>query len=51
MKSKDLVNWELVSYCYDILADVDALNLNNGKNAYGSGYMGKAAFAIIIIVL
>ena len=27
MKSKDLVNWELVSYCYDILADVDALNL------------------------
>ena len=33
MKSKDLVNWELVSYCYDILADVDALNLNNGKNA------------------
>lgn len=37
MKSKDLVNWELVSYCYDILADVDALNLNNGKNAYGSG--------------
>ena len=37
MKSKDLVNWELVNYCYDILADVDALNLNNGKNAYGSG--------------
>ena len=34
MKSKDLVNWELVSYCYDILADVDALNLNNGKNAF-----------------
>lgn len=37
MESKDLVNWELVSYCYDILADVDTLNLNNGKNAYGSG--------------
>lgn len=36
MKSKDLVNWELVNYCYDILADVDALNLIR-KNAYGSG--------------
>lgn len=51
MKSKDLVNWELVSYCYDILADVDALNLNNGKNAYGSGDIGQAAFAIIIICI
>jgi len=37
MKSKDLVNWELVSYAYDTLGDVDALNLENGKNAYGSG--------------
>lgn len=37
MKSKDLVNWELVSYCYDTLGDGDAMNLNNGKNAYGSG--------------
>src|SRR5688572_22280971 len=37
MKSKDLVNWKLVSYAYDTLADVDALNLDNGKNAYGSG--------------
>lgn len=37
MKSKDLINWELVSYCYDILDDTDALNLNNGKNAYGGG--------------
>ncbi len=37
MKSKDLVNWELVSFCYDILDDTDALNLNNGKNAYGGG--------------
>ena len=33
MKSKDLVNWELVSYCYDTLDDTDALNLENGKNA------------------
>jgi beta-xylosidase len=37
MKSNDLVNWEIVSYCYDTLDDVDALNLENGKNAYGSG--------------
>ena len=37
MKSKDLVNWEIVSYAYDILDNVDALNLNNGKNSYGKG--------------
>jgi len=37
MKSKDLVNWELVSYAYDTLGDVDALNLAKGKNAYGKG--------------
>lgn len=37
MKSKDLINWNLVNYAYDTLADVDALNLENGKNAYGSG--------------
>ena len=37
MKSKDLVNWTLVNYAYDTLANVDALNLNNGKSTYGSG--------------
>jgi beta-xylosidase len=37
MKSKDLVNWQLVNYVYDVLDSVDALNLNNGKSAYGSG--------------
>lgn len=37
MKSKDLVNWELVNYAYDMLDDVDALNLANGKHAYGKG--------------
>jgi beta-xylosidase len=37
MKSKDLVNWEIVSYAYDTLDDVDELNLANGKNAYGRG--------------
>lgn len=37
MKSKDLVNWELVNYAYDILDDVDELNLNHGKSSYGRG--------------
>ncbi len=37
MKSKDLVNWELVSYAYDTLVDNDAMNLANGRNAYGAG--------------
>lgn len=37
MKSKDLVNWQLVNYAYDTLANVDALNLANGKSAYGKG--------------
>ncbi|NQV01334.1 MAG: glycosyl hydrolase 43 family protein, partial [Bacteroidia bacterium] len=37
MKSKDLVNWKIVNYAYDILANVDALNLTNGKNSYGRG--------------
>ncbi len=33
MKSKDLVNWKIVSYAYDILDDTDDLNLNNDKNS------------------
>src|SRR5674476_111630 len=37
MSSKDLVNWKIVSYAYDTLGNIDALNLNNGKNAYGKG--------------
>ncbi|MEI9944977.1 MAG: glycoside hydrolase 43 family protein [Chitinophagaceae bacterium] len=37
MKSKDLVNWQLISYAYDTLADIDALNLVNGKSSYGRG--------------
>ncbi len=37
MKSKDLVNWEIVSYAIDILADSDAQNLDNCKNDYGRG--------------
>jgi len=37
MKSKDLVNWRLVNYAYDTLANVDELNLANGKSTYGRG--------------
>lgn len=37
MKSTDLVNWRLVNYAYDTLADMDELNLANGKSTYGRG--------------
>ncbi|HAH26301.1 MAG TPA: glycoside hydrolase [Prolixibacteraceae bacterium] len=37
MKSKDLVNWQIISYAYDTLANVDAMNLVNGKSTYGKG--------------
>jgi beta-xylosidase len=37
MKSKDLVNWDLVGYAYNRLVDNDAMNLENGQNAYGKG--------------
>ncbi|GAA0542801.1 glycoside hydrolase family 43 protein [Chitinophaga japonensis] len=37
MQSTDLVNWQTVSYAYDVLDDVDALNLANGKSTYGRG--------------
>lgn len=37
MKSQDLVNWEMVSYAYDTLADNELLRLENGRNAYGAG--------------
>ncbi|HTI89473.1 MAG TPA: family 43 glycosylhydrolase [Puia sp.] len=37
MKSKDLVNWEMVGYAYDTLAHMDELDLTNGKSTYGRG--------------
>ncbi|MDE3253467.1 MAG: glycoside hydrolase 43 family protein, partial [Bacteroidota bacterium] len=37
MKSTDLVNWKIVNYAYDTLANTDALNLANGKSTYGRG--------------
>ncbi|MEP7253257.1 MAG: glycoside hydrolase 43 family protein, partial [Ginsengibacter sp.] len=37
MKSNDLVNWKIVNYAYDTLANIDELNLINGKSSYGRG--------------
>jgi len=37
MRSKDLVNWQLVSYCYDTLVSNDDMNLENGRSTYGRG--------------
>jgi len=37
MKSKDLVNWRTIGYAYDLLGNTGALNLENGKSAYGKG--------------
>ncbi|HPC94017.1 MAG TPA: glycoside hydrolase 43 family protein [Sedimentisphaerales bacterium] len=37
MKSKDLVNWNLIGYAYNRLVENDAMNLENGRNCYGRG--------------
>lgn len=37
MKSTDLVNWKIINYAYDTLADTDELTLRNGKSTYGRG--------------
>lgn len=37
MKSRDLVNWNLVGYAYNTLADNEALRLENRRDAYGAG--------------
>jgi beta-xylosidase len=37
MKSKDLVNWDIVNYAYEILEDNDHLNLIDDKRSYGRG--------------
>ena len=37
MKSTDLVNWKLINYAYDTLADLPELNLEEGKNIYSRG--------------
>jgi beta-xylosidase len=37
MKSTDLVNWEIISYAYDILDTGNSMSLENGENTYGRG--------------
>ena len=37
MKSTDLIHWEIIGYVYDILEDMDAMNLHDGKHDYGKG--------------
>ena len=37
MKSKDLVNWEIIGYVYDILDESDCMTLKNGMHDYGKG--------------
>ena len=37
MKSRNLVDWQLVNYAYDTLGDSDELALRNGKSCYGRG--------------
>ena len=37
MKSTDLVNWEIVNYVYDRIAENNEANLTAGKNMYGKG--------------
>lgn len=37
MKSTDLSNWQLIGYAYETLTDNAAINLEDGKNAYGRG--------------
>jgi beta-xylosidase len=37
MKSRNLVNWEILDYAYDRLVENDAMNLENGRNCYGRG--------------
>lgn len=43
LHSKDLVNWENISYCFDRFDfDDDAFSLKNGKEIYGQGIWAPA---------
>ena len=42
LHSRDLVNWEFSSYCFDRFDDSDDFNLRNGKEAYGQGIWAPA---------
>lgn len=37
LHSRDLVNWEFMSYCFDRFDMGDEFRLENGKEAYGQG--------------
>jgi beta-xylosidase len=37
MKSANLVDWTIVNYAYDVLANNDAMNLERNADAYGKG--------------
>ena len=37
MKSKDMINWEVVSYVFDRIDDGDRYNLIDGQTVYGQG--------------
>lgn len=37
MKSKDMVNWEVISYVFDRIDDGDRYNLIDGQTVYGQG--------------
>ena len=37
MRSRDLADWEIVSYVYDRLEENDSYQLSKGKNIYGRG--------------
>jgi len=37
MKSKNLGDWDMLTYAYDRLVENDAMNLENGQNCYGRG--------------
>lgn len=42
LHSKDLVNWEFSSYCFDRFDNSEDFNLRNGKEAYGQGIWAPA---------
>lgn len=37
MRSKDLVNWEIIGYCYSEFDRSDAFSLKNGRSDYSNG--------------
>ena len=41
MKSNDLVNWKLVNYAYDTLANIPTMNLDDGKKYLWAWVVGE----------